>query len=43
YKDFLKNHLPILLDNGPLMIRQNIYSMHDGASPHFSRIARDFL
>jgi len=33
----------ILLDDVPLQLRVGMWFMHDGAAPHFSRIARQYL
>jgi len=41
--DFLQNHLPELLEDVPLNIRQNLYFMHDGAPPHFRITVREYL
>lgn len=43
YLQFLQNVLPDYLDDVPLGIRRQIWFMHDGAPPHFSRAVRDFL
>ena len=43
YLDFLQNHLPELLEDVPLNIRQNLYFMHDGAPPHFRKTVREYL
>lgn len=40
YTDFLKNVLPLLLQNVNLQLRQVMWFQHDGAPPHFSRICR---
>ena len=34
YEVFLRNELPGLLEDIPLMIRSQIYFQHDGAAPH---------
>jgi hypothetical protein len=43
YRQFLETHLPELLECIPLAIRASMWLMHDGAPPHFSGIAREFL
>lgn len=43
YRDFLENSLPELLEDVPLEIRRHMWFMHDGAPPHFSITARQFL
>jgi len=43
YKNFLKNDLPILLENVPLHLRRNMIFQHDGAPTHTSRNVRRFL
>lgn len=43
YTNFLGNELPQLLENLPLLLRAQMYFMHDGAPPHFSIMARDHL
>jgi len=44
YREFLerlkRGILPDVLDDVPLQLRVGIWFMHDGAPPHFSRIAR---
>lgn len=42
YLDFLQNHLPILLDDAGVDVA-GIYFQHDGASPHYRVIVREFL
>lgn len=42
YLEFLQNILPILLDNADVNVG-GMYFQHDGASPHFRVIVRDFL
>ena len=37
YEVFLRNELPGLLENVPLMIRSQKYFQHDGAPPHYTR------
>jgi len=43
YTQFLETQLPILLEDVPLQIRNQMWFMQDGAPAHFSRIAREFL
>lgn len=43
YREFLEDTLPLLLEDVPLNIRHGMWYMHDGAPPHFSREARDYL
>lgn len=43
YLHFLQNTLPILLEDVPLLIRQGMWYMHDGAPPHYSLDVRQYL
>lgn len=43
YRLFLENELPGLLEEIPLLIRNEVWFMHDGAPAHFSIQARQFL
>uniref|UniRef100_V5GU21 Transposable element Tc3 transposase n=1 Tax=Anoplophora glabripennis TaxID=217634 RepID=V5GU21_ANOGL len=43
YLNFLQNHLPNLLEEVPINIRQNMWLLQDGAPPHFRRDVREFL
>jgi hypothetical protein len=43
YLNFLRNSLPELLEELPLAVRAEMWFMHDGAPPHFSRNVRNFL
>ena len=43
YQQFLQDELPQLLEDVPLVIRNAMVFMHDGAPAHFSRIARQHL
>lgn len=43
YLEFLQNTLTDLLDDLPLHLRANMWYMHDGAPPHFSRDVRMYL
>lgn len=41
-REFSKNDLRDLLDDIPLVIRQNVYFKSDGASAHFNRFINHF-
>ena len=47
YREFLErltqDILPDVLDDVPLQLRVGMWFMNDGAPPHFSRIARQYL
>jgi hypothetical protein len=43
YQYFLENDLPTLSEDLALAIRAHMWFLHDGASPHFSIIVREFL
>jgi hypothetical protein len=43
YAHFLKNNLPVLLEDVPLQTRLQMIYQHDGATPHFSLVARQHL
>ena len=43
YVDFLSTRLHEILEEVPVDIRLRMRFMHDGAPPHFSRVARQFL
>lgn len=43
YRHFLENNLPLLLEDIPLMLRREMWFMHDGAPAHFSVLAREYL
>ena len=43
YEVFLRNELPGLLEDIPLMLRSQIYFQHGGAPPHYTRHVRDYL
>ena len=43
YLDFLQNILPLLLQNIPLNLRNNMWFQHDGAPPHFGVNVRQYL
>jgi len=39
----MRNELPGLLEDIPLMIQSQIYVQRDGAPPHYTRHVRDYL
>ena len=43
YLNFLRNELPLFLDDGPLAIRRDMFFQHDGCPSHFARNVREFL
>ncbi|KAJ4425962.1 hypothetical protein ANN_27588 [Periplaneta americana] len=43
YTNFLENTIPHLLEDTPLINRQYIHFLHDGAPAHLSRTARRYL
>lgn len=43
YRLFLQNELPLLLEDLPLLLRNQMWYMHDGAPSHFSILAREYL
>ena len=43
YVAFLRNELPGLLEDIPLMIWSQMYFQHDGAPPHYTRHVRNYL
>lgn len=43
YLEFLQNDLGILLDEVPLIVRQDMWFMQDGAPPHYPLIVREHL
>lgn len=43
YYNFLDNILHDILEDIPLQIRRNMFFMHDGATPHYTRICRRWL
>ncbi|KAJ4426788.1 hypothetical protein ANN_26587 [Periplaneta americana] len=43
YTNFLENTTPHVLEDTPLINRQHIHFLHDGAPAHFSRTARRYL
>ena len=43
HRQFLKEDLPQLLQEVPLMTRHSMWFMHDGAPEHFSITVRQYL
>ncbi|KAJ4440078.1 hypothetical protein ANN_08211 [Periplaneta americana] len=43
YTNFLENTIPHVLEDTPVINRQHIHFLHDGAPAHFSRTARRYL
>jgi hypothetical protein len=43
YRLFMRNILPVLLEDVPLQQSQNMWFMHDGAPAHFARAVRRHL
>lgn len=43
YRHFLQHELPLLLEDVPLLLRHQMWFMHDGAPAHFSILAREYL
>lgn len=43
YRNFLETELPILLEDVSLLLRNQMWFMHDGAPAHFSVLAREYL
>jgi hypothetical protein len=43
YEVFLRNELPGLVEDIPLMIRSHMYFQHDVAPPHYTRQVREYL
>lgn len=43
YLNFLRNHLPLFLDEVPLNIRRNMFFQHDGCPAHFAENVRQYL
>ena len=43
YEVFLRNELPGLLEDIPLIIRSQMYFQHDGSPPHYTRHVREYL
>ncbi|KAJ4437429.1 hypothetical protein ANN_17573 [Periplaneta americana] len=43
YSNFLENTIPHVLEDTPLINRQHIHFLHEGAPAHFSRTARRYL
>lgn len=43
YLNFLRENMPLLVEDLPLILRRDMFFMHDGAPPHFARHVREFL
>ena len=43
YEAFLRNELPGLLEDIPLMIRSQMYFQHDGVLPNYTLHVREYL
>jgi len=43
YEVFLRNELPGLLEDIPLMTRSQMYFQHDGAPPHYTWCVKEYL
>ena len=43
YRHFLEEELPMLLEDVPYQIRNEMWFLHDGCPAHFSLLAREFL
>ncbi|EZA54475.1 hypothetical protein X777_05833 [Ooceraea biroi] len=43
YLQFLRDILPILLEDIDLNTRRRMWFQHDGAGPHYANIVRDYL
>jgi len=43
YEAFVRNEMPGLLGDIPLMIRSQIYFQHDGVTPHYTNRVRELL
>lgn len=43
YLEFLRNQLPVLMENVSFQTRQRMWFQQDGAPPHFARVVRDHL
>ena len=43
YLEFLRGHLPTLLENFDFATRQRMWLQQDDAPPHFALIVREFL
>lgn len=42
YRHFLEHELHLLLEDVPLLLRNRMWYMHNGASAHFSLLARQY-
>ena len=43
YTNLLQHELPAILENVPIQTRRQMCYQHDGASPHFSQVVRQYL
>jgi hypothetical protein len=43
YLQFLREELPVMLNDVPLTVRQKMWFQHDGAPAHYSLCVRQFL
>lgn len=43
YRDFLRDDLPVLLEDVPIAVRRTMWLQHDGASVHAHRIVKAHL
>lgn len=43
YRQFLEEELPALMEDVPILVRNRLWFMHDGAPAHFSALAREYL
>lgn len=43
YRQFLENELPVLMEDIPVLLRNRLWFMHDGAPAHFSALACEYL
>jgi len=43
YANILQDELPALLENVPVRTQRQMYNQHDGATPHFSQVIRQYL
>ena len=43
YANFMQDEVPALVENVPVQTRRQMYYQHDGATPHFSQVIRQYL
>jgi hypothetical protein len=43
YEAFLRNELPGMMEDVPLMVRSQMDFQHDGTPPHYTRHVREYL